>query len=200
MKRQRRFWSTIILNLCNFRRERKPGWLQNAETLLSGTRDLFPLTSTCRCSRTNEWNSFFTGSISDPLTQASSSRPSGSCPKMWKVECSSPMMILKQKQLSLWPTGECATTVERMVLTRSSRKRRQSLRNSFCRKLLFISSRDDNRRVPSRKCSSSLARKHEWCGSMYASRFSMTGKSLLHLTFCSRQCTNRESSPNPRYP
>ena len=59
----------MILFLCKVRRERKPGWLQNAKALLTGTRDLLPLTSTCRCSRTNEWNSTFAGSISDPLTQ-----------------------------------------------------------------------------------------------------------------------------------
>ena len=66
------------------------------------------------------------------------------------------MTISGQKQLSPCPTGERAATLERMVLSRSSRKRRQSLRNSFCRKLLFIFSRDDNRRVPSKKCSSAF--------------------------------------------
>ena len=86
---------------------------------------------------------------------------------------------LRTKQLSPCPTGECAATVERMVLTRSSRKRRQYLRNSFRKKLLFIFSRDDNRGVPSKKCSSAIAPKHECFESMYASHFSMTGKSLL---------------------
>ena len=89
------------------------------------------------------------------------------------------MTISGQKQLSPCPKGERAATVERMVLTKSSRKRRQSLRNSLRRKVLLIFSRDDNRRVPSRKCSSAIAPKHEWFGSMYASHFSITGKSLL---------------------
>ena len=40
-------------------------------------------------------------------------------------------MISGQKQISPCPNGEQAATVERMVLTRSSRIRRQSLRNSF---------------------------------------------------------------------
>ena len=48
-------------------------------------------------------------------------------------------MISGQKQLSPCPTGERASTVERMVLTRFSRKRRQSLRNFFRRRLLFSS-------------------------------------------------------------
>ena len=140
--------STLILILCKYRRERKPGWLQNANTLLIGTRDLLPLVSTCRCSRTKNWSSAFAGSISDPLTQPSSSR----CPNRWKAEESSPPMTISgQKQLSPCPTGERAATVHRMVLTRSSRKRRQSLRNSIRRKLLFIFSGDDSRRVPSKK-------------------------------------------------
>ena len=106
-------------------------------------------------------------------------------------------MISGQKQLSSCPTGERAATVEKMLLTRSSKKRRQSLRNSFQSKLLFIFSRDDSRRVPSTKWSSWMSPKHELIGSMYASDFSMTGKSLLRFTFCSRQNTNWESSPSP---
>ena len=46
-------------------------------------------------------------------------------------------MILGQKQLNPCRTGEHAATVERMVRTRSSRKRWQSLRNSSRGKLLF---------------------------------------------------------------
>ena len=57
------------------------------------------------------------------------------------------MRILGQKQLKPRPTGERAATVEKMELIKSSRKRRQSLRISFQRKLLFIFSRDNNRRV-----------------------------------------------------
>ena len=143
----------------------------------------------------------FAGSTSDPLTQPSSSSPSNNCPKRWKAEESSPPITISgRKQLSPWPHGERAATVERMVITRSSRKRRQSLRNSLRRKLLLTFSRDDNRRVPSRKCSSGIAPKHEWFGSMYASYFSITGKSLLRFTFCKRQYTKRESSPNAKYP
>ena len=48
-------------------------------------------------------------------------------------------MILGQKQLNICRTGERAATVERMVLTRSSRKRQQSLQNSFWRKLVLFS-------------------------------------------------------------
>ena len=48
------------------------------------------------------------------------------------------MTISGQKQLSRWPIGERAATVERMVPTRSSTKRRQSLRNSLRGKLLLI--------------------------------------------------------------
>ena len=140
--------NTMMLNLCNFPRERKPGWLQNAKTLLLGTRNLLPLTSTCRCSRTNEWNSAFADSIFDHLTQPCSSRPCSSCPKRWQVEFSSPpIMILGQKQLRPCQTDERSATVERMELTKSSRKGRRSLRNSLSRKLLFILSRDDSRRV-----------------------------------------------------
>ena len=154
--------STVMLTLYKFSRERKPGWLQNANTLLIGTGDLLPLVSTCRCSRTKEWNSAFAGSISDPVTQPSSSRPSSSCPKRWKAEkLSPPMTISGQKQLSPCPTGERAAAVERMVLTSSSRKRRLSVRNSFRRKLLFIFSKDDSRRVPSKKCSSAIAPRQE---------------------------------------
>ena len=110
-----------------------------------------------------KWNSAFAGSISDPLTQPSSSRPSSSCPKSWQAEYSSPPMTISvQKQLSPCPTGERAATLERMVLTRSSRKRRLSLRNFFRRKLLFIPSRNDSRRVPSKKNSSAIVPKHEW--------------------------------------
>ena len=167
--------------------------------LLIGTRDLLPLVSTCRCSGTQEWNSAFASSISDPLTQPSSSSPSSSCPKRWKAEYSSPPMTIPgQKQLSPCPTGERAATVERMVLTRSSKKRRQSLRNSLRRKLLLIFSRDDNIRVPSKKCSSAIAPKHERFGSMFASHFSITGKSLLRFTFCNKQNTNWKSSPNAK--
>ena len=141
--------STIILTLCRFRRERKPGWLQKANTLLIGARDLLPLVSTCRCSRTKEWNSAFAGSISDPLIKPRSSSLSSSCPKVWKAEYSSPPMTISgQKQLSPCQIRERAATVERMVLTKSSRKGRQSLRNYSRRKLLLIFSRDDNRRVP----------------------------------------------------
>ena len=84
-----------------------------------------------------------------------------------------------------------------MVLTRSSRKRRKSLRNCFRRRLLFFFSRVDNRRFLSTSCSSSMAPKHERFGSMYVSHFSMTGKSLLRLTFWSRQYRNWESSQTP---
>ena len=120
----------MILPLCIFRQKRKPAWLQNAKTPLIGSQDLLPLTSTCRCSRTNEWNSAFAGSVSDPVSQPSSSSPYSSCPKRGKAENSSPpMMISGQQQLNPCPTGEPAATVERMLLTRSSRKRRQSLRN-----------------------------------------------------------------------
>ena len=189
----------IILTLCRFCRERKPGWLQKANTLLIGTRDIMPLVSTCRCSRTKEWNSAFAGSISDPLIQPRSSSPSSSGPKRWKEEeLSSPLTISGQKQLSPCPIGERAATVEKMVLTKSSRKRRQSLHNSLRKKLLLIFSRDVNRRVPSKKCSSAIAPKHEWFGSMYASHFSITGKSLLRFTFCNKQYTNRESLPNAK--
>ena len=41
-----------------------------------------------------------------------------------------------------------------------------------------------------------LPPKHEWFGSMYASHFSITGRSLLSFPFCKRQYTKRESSPN----
>ena len=134
----------------------------SVKMLLMGTRDFLPLTSTCGCSLTKKWNSVFAGSISDPLTQPSSSSPSNSCPKRWKAQYSSPPRLISgQKQLSPSPTREGGATVGRMVLTRSSRKRRQSLRNSFRRKLLFVFSRDNNRRVPSKKCSSSMAPKHE---------------------------------------
>ena len=71
-----------------------------------------------------------------------------------------PMTISGQKQLSPCPIGERAATVGRMVLTRSSRKRRQSQRNFWRRKLLLIFSRDGSRRVPSKKCSSAIAPKH----------------------------------------
>ena len=199
MRTSIRFQITTILTLWKFRRERKPGWLQNAKTLLIGTRDLLPLDSTCRCSRTKEWNSDFAGSISDPLTQPCSNSLCSSCPKRWKAEESSPQMkISGQKQLSPCPTGERAATVESMVLTRSSRKRRQSLRNFFCKKLLYIFSRGDDRRVPFKKCSSQVAPKHERFGSRYASHFPKTDKLLLHFTFSSEQYTNRESSPNAR--
>ena len=57
--------------------------------------------------------------------------------------------------------GERAAAIERMVLTRSLRKRRQSPRNSFQKKLLFIFSTNDNRRFPSQKCSSAVAPKHK---------------------------------------
>ena len=123
-----------------------------------------------------------------PLTRPSSNSSSSSCPKRWKTgKLSPPMTISGQKQLSPCPTGERAATVEKMVLTRSSRKRRQLLRKFFRRKLLFIVSRHDSRRVPSRKCSSAIAPKHEWFESMYASHFSITCKSLLRFTFCSKQ-------------
>ena len=132
-----------------------------------------------------------------PLTKPSSSSPSRGCPKRWKAEyLSPPIMIWGQKQLSPCPTGERAATIEKTVLTRSSGKRRQSFQNCFRRRLLFIFSRDDNRRVPSGKCSSSIAPKHEWLGRMYASHFSITGKSLFRFTFCNKQYTNWESSPN----
>ena len=41
------------------------------------------------------------------------------------------MVISRQKQLIPYPTRERAATVQRIVLTRSSRKRRQSCRNYF---------------------------------------------------------------------
>ena len=81
MRMSRCFQSTMKLTFCNLRRKRKPGWLQNAKTLLIGTRDLLPLASTCRCSRTKELNSAVAGSVCDPLTQPNSSSPSSSCPK-----------------------------------------------------------------------------------------------------------------------
>ena len=49
------------------------------------------------------------------------------------------------ESLPNWTIGERAAIVERMVLTKFSRKRRQSLRNSLRRKLLFIFSRDAKR-------------------------------------------------------
>ena len=110
------------------------------------------------------------------------------------------MTISGQKQVNPCPIGECAATVEKMVLRRSSGKRRQSLWKYFWRKLLFMFSRDDNRRVPSKKCSSSMAPKHDPLGNMYASHFSMTGKSSLCYIFWSRHYTNLESSTNTRYP
>ena len=108
------------------------------------------------------------------------------------------IVISNDKQLSPCPIGERAANVERMVLKRSSRKRSQSTWKFLRRILLFIFSRDDNRPVPSKKYSSAIAPKHEWIGSMYASNFSITCKSLLRFTFCSKQYTNRESSPNER--
>ena len=42
---------------------------------------------------------------------------------------------------------------------------------------------DDKTRVTSKKCSSAIAPKHESFESMYASHFSITGKSLLRFTF-----------------
>ena len=66
-----RISNTMIQTLWNLRRDRKPGWLQTAKTLIIGTRDMLALTSTCRCSWTIEWNSAFAGSISDrQLNQA----------------------------------------------------------------------------------------------------------------------------------
>ena len=184
----------MILTLCNFHRERKPDWLQHAKTLSMVTQYLLPLISTCRCSWMKEWNSASAGSTFDALAQPRSTKPSSNCPKCWKAEYSSPpMMILIQKQLMLCPIGERAATVEVMVLTKSSRKRRQSLRKSFRRKRLFISSRDKKRRVPSKNCSSSMAPKHEHFENMYASHFSMTCKSLLGFIFRSKHYTNREN-------
>ena len=162
--------------------------------LLIGTRDLLPLDSTCRCSRRKQWNSAFAGSILDPLTQPSSSSLSSSCPKSWKAEQSSPTMTISgQKQLIPCPTRERAPTLDRMVLTRSSRKQRLSLRNFFRRKLQFVLSRDDNRRVFQEMlfCDRPKARmiwEHVGLPLLYH------GKSLLPFTFCSNQYTNRESS------
>ena len=150
MRLLRWFQSNILLTLCKFRRERKPGWLQNARTLFIGTRDLLPLASTCRCSRTIEWNSAFAGSILEPLTQLSSSSPSSRYPKWWKAENSSlPMTISGQKKLNPCPSGERAATLEKMVLTRSPKKRWQSLPNSAVEANVFFS-RDENWRVPPR--------------------------------------------------
>ena len=78
--------------------------------------------------------------LPSPLTQPSSSSPSSSCPKRWEAEYSSPSMrISEQKRLCPCTTGERAASVEKMVLTRSSRQRGQSLRISFeqSRCLLF---------------------------------------------------------------
>ena len=58
---------------------------------------------------------------------------------------------LRTKTAQSLPNWRTHATVEKMVLARSSRKRRQSLWNSFRRKLLFIFSRDDSRRVPFKK-------------------------------------------------
>ena len=70
-----------IITFYKLRRERSAGWLLNAKKLLIGTCDRLPLTSTCLCLRNNEWNSAFAGSVSDPLTQPTSSRPTTSCRK-----------------------------------------------------------------------------------------------------------------------
>ena len=154
--------NNMLKRFCEIRQERKPGWLQNAKTLLVGTRGLLSLTSTRRCSRRIEWHSAFADPTSDPVTQPSSSKTSSSCPKGWETEKGSlPMMISVQEQLKSCPTGERAVTIDSRVLKKSSRKRRQSLRNSFRRKLPSIFSRHDNRQVPSQKWSSSMTATRE---------------------------------------
>ena len=50
-------------------------------------------------------------------------------------------------------SGNCTKIVQKT----SSRKRRQSLRNSLRKKLLFTFSRVDSKQVPSWKCSASIA-------------------------------------------
>ena len=80
-QKTKRTTNNLILTLCKLRRERKPGWLQNAKTLLIGTRALLPLNFTCHCSRTNERNSASAGSTCDPLNQLSSKRLTSSCTK-----------------------------------------------------------------------------------------------------------------------
>ena len=104
------------------------------------------------------------------------------------------MTISGQKQLSPCPIGERAATVEKMVLEEATTVPTKI----YVEEATFFFSRDDNRRVPSKNCSSAIAPKHEWFGSMYDSHFSATGKSLLRSNFCRKQFTNRESSPNAR--
>ena len=84
-----------------------------------------------------------------------------------------------------------------MVLKKASKKRRQSLRNSFPRKVLFFFSRYDNKRFPSKRGSTSMAPKQECFGSMYAPDFSMTGKSLLRFIFWADKTQSRRAPQTP---
>ena len=106
------------------------------------------------------------------------------------------MMTTGQKQLRPCPTGERTAIVEKMVLTRSSGKRRQSLQNSFWRKLLFIFLRDDNRQEMFRLIGYKTRMIWEHVNFPFFNDWQIT--TPLHLL--EQTIHKSESSPNARYP
>ena len=72
-----------------------------------------------------------------------------------------PTTIAGQKQLNPCPMTKREATVESTQLKKSSRNRRASRRNSFCRNWLPTLPNAAITRVPSRKCSSSIEAKRE---------------------------------------
>ena len=107
---------------------------QNDRSSPTSGRLLVDDRSSCRCSCAKDWYSARHASTSLPLVQPFSSSPSKSLLKSCKgATLSPPTTIAGQKQLKPCPMTERAATVDRTQFTKSSRNRRASRRNSFCR-------------------------------------------------------------------
>ena len=104
-------------------------------------------------------------------------------------------MISGQKQLRSCPTGERAATVERMVLTRSSRKQRHFLRNVFWSKPQFMFTKDDNRRVTSKKRSFPMDSKARMIQEHVRLHFFIDGQNATSLHFSQQTIHKRGELP-----
>ena len=101
-------------------------------------------------------------STSLPLIQPFSSSPSTSLLKSCSGATSSPpTTIAGQKQLNPCPMAEREATAESTQFKKSSKNRRASRRNSFCRYWLLTLPNAAITRVPSRKCLASIGAKRE---------------------------------------
>ena len=181
-------WLDTVHTIYRCWRAQKPTCAeQNVRTSPTLGRLLVDDRSSCRCSRKKDWYSALYASISLPLVQPFSNRPSNSLKSCKGATSYPPITIAGQKELRTCRIFDLEATVNRTLFTNSLGNRPASLRKPFRRYWLPTLSNTAITRVPERKSFLSIAGNRKWFGTTYSSHCSTRGNDEAFSIFCSKQ-------------